>query len=31
MTHRWNYWDLMALPIEQARSRVGLLPKLGVA
>jgi hypothetical protein len=29
MTQRWNFWELMALPIEQARERVGLLPKLG--
>jgi hypothetical protein len=28
MTHQWNYWPLMALPIDEARARVGLLPKL---
>lgn len=29
MTHRWNYWPLMALPLHEARARCGLLPKLG--
>jgi hypothetical protein len=28
MTHQWNYWPLMPLPLEEARVRVGLLPKL---
>jgi hypothetical protein len=28
MTHQWNFWPLMALPMEQARERVALLPKL---
>jgi hypothetical protein len=28
MTHQWNYWPLMPLPIDEARERVGLLPKL---
>ena len=28
MTHQWNYWPLMALPLHEARARVGLLPKL---
>jgi hypothetical protein len=28
MTHQWNYWPLMPLPLEDARARVGLLPKL---
>ena len=28
MTHQWNYWPLMALPLEEARERCGLLPKL---
>jgi hypothetical protein len=28
MTDRWNYWPLMALPLQQARERLGLLPPL---
>jgi hypothetical protein len=28
MTHQWNFWPLMALPIDEARARVGLLAKL---
>ncbi len=28
MTHQWNYWDLMPLPLDEARARVALLPKL---
>ncbi len=28
MTHQWDYWPLMALPLHQARERVGLLPPL---
>lgn len=28
MTHQWRFWPLMALPIDEARARVGLLPKL---
>ena len=31
MTHQWNYWPLMRLPIEQARNEIGLLPKLASA
>jgi hypothetical protein len=31
MTHQWDFWPLMALPMAQARSRVGLLPKLSAA
>jgi ubiquinone biosynthesis protein Coq4 len=31
MTHQWNYWPLMALPLDQARARVHLLPKLDLA
>jgi hypothetical protein len=27
ITHQWNFWPLMPLPIEQARARCGLLPK----
>ena len=27
MTHRWNYWPLMALPIDEARARCGVLPR----
>jgi hypothetical protein len=29
MTHQWSFWDLMPLPIDEARARVGVLPKLG--
>lgn len=28
MTHQWNFWPLMALPLPEARARCGLLPKL---
>jgi hypothetical protein len=28
MTHQWNYWDLMPLPLDEARARVALVPKL---
>jgi hypothetical protein len=28
MTHQWNFWPLMSLTIEEARSRCNLLPKL---
>jgi hypothetical protein len=28
MTHQWDFWPLMALTLEQARARCGLLPKL---
>lgn len=28
MTHQWDYWPLMPLPLEEARARCGLLPKL---
>jgi hypothetical protein len=28
MTHQWNYWPLMSLPLPEARERCGLLPKL---
>jgi hypothetical protein len=31
MTHQWNYWPLMQLPLEQARADCGLLPKLPAA
>jgi hypothetical protein len=27
MTHRWDFWPLMGLPIAEARRRCGLLPK----
>lgn len=27
MTHQWNYWPLMTLPIDEARAACGLLPK----
>jgi len=26
ITHQWDYWPLMALPLEEARRRCGLLP-----
>jgi hypothetical protein len=26
MTHQWNYWPLMGLPIDMAREQCGLLP-----
>lgn len=28
MTHQWDFWPLMPLPLEDARARCGLLPKL---
>jgi len=28
MTHQWNFWSLMPLTLEEARSKCGLLPKL---
>jgi len=28
ITHQWDFWPLMALPIEEARARCGLLPRL---
>jgi len=28
MTHQWDFWPLMALPIEDARAQCALLPKL---
>jgi hypothetical protein len=28
MTHQWSFWPLMPLPMDEARARVGLLPKL---
>jgi hypothetical protein len=28
ITHQWNFWPLMSLPLEQARAEVALLPKL---
>jgi hypothetical protein len=27
MTHQWDYWPLMALPLAEARARCALLPK----
>jgi ubiquinone biosynthesis protein Coq4 len=27
MTHQWNFWPLMALPLAEARARCPLLPK----
>lgn len=29
LTHQWNFWPLMALKLDEARARIGLLPKLG--
>jgi len=31
LTHQWNFWPLMTLPLAEARARIGLLPKLEVA
>ena len=31
ITHQWNYWPLMSLPLQEARSKIALLPKLSVA
>lgn len=31
LTDRWDFWPLMALPLEQARERLGLLPRLDEA
>jgi hypothetical protein len=31
MTHQWNFWPLMSLPIDEARARCGLIPKLDAA
>lgn len=28
MTHQWNYWPLLELPLSEGRERVALLPKL---
>jgi ubiquinone biosynthesis protein Coq4 len=28
LTHQWNFWPLMKLPLAEARARIGLLPKL---
>ena len=28
MTHQWNFWPLMELPLDEARARCMLLPKL---
>lgn len=28
MTHQWDYWPLMRLPLHEARAQCGLLPKL---
>jgi hypothetical protein len=28
MTHQWDFWPLMPLPLAEARARCGLLPKL---
>jgi hypothetical protein len=31
MTHQWSFWPLMGLPMDEARAKVALLPKLGAA
>lgn len=31
MTHQWDFWQLMHLPLAEARARCRLLPKLPVA
>ena len=31
MTHQWDFWPLMGLPMDEARRQVALLPKLGAA
>ena len=31
MTHQWNFWPMMRMPLDQARAAVGLLPKSPVA
>lgn len=31
MTHQWDYWPLMTLPLEEARRACGLLPKLNLS
>ncbi|HKQ22825.1 MAG TPA: hypothetical protein VJT81_00100 [Burkholderiales bacterium] len=28
ITHQWNFWPLMSLGLQEARAKVGLLPKL---
>lgn len=28
VTHQWDYWPLMELPLEEARKKIALLPKL---
>lgn len=28
VTHQWDYWPLMQLPLQEARRRIALLPKL---
>ncbi len=28
ITHQWDFWPLMALPLHEARAKCGLLPKL---
>ena len=28
LTHQWNFWPLMPLTLQEARARIGLLPKL---
>jgi hypothetical protein len=28
ITHKWDYWPLMSLPLKEARARIGLLPHI---
>jgi ubiquinone biosynthesis protein Coq4 len=28
ITHQWNFWPLMSMPLQEARAQVALLPKL---
>jgi hypothetical protein len=31
VTHQWDFWPLMQLPLTEARTRIGLLPKLSAS
>ena len=31
ITHQWNFWPLMSLSLQEARAKVGLLPKLAAS
>jgi len=30
MTHKWDFWPLLSLTLDEARERIGLLPKLAM-